>query len=427
MSDFIKKHDIINKFIAISVAIILWAIVMNIKNPIMTKSYNDILVDFTSLNLIEDTYDLVIISDQFPTVDVKLKGNRDNFLQIDVSNIVVTADLSHIKAAGEYQIEYNVKTPYSDMEVTSKYPEYLTVIMDTMEIREIPVEVEIAGTPTTNFSYNEIQAVSSVTISGPSGELSKVAKAYATVDVSDMSEDITGEYDLILLDEYGNQITSDSIFQSTKIIEVTLPVLHTVSVPVTVDLVYGDIVNPKRIEGYTIDTTFVSIIGRPEYVNSIYSVNLGEIQIDDTQFGKDQFTFGLPYIPNVSYTSSSSTSITVTINFTDYTTEYFEIDNFIYDEELLDENMIILSPYIDVAISGSKADLDDLDLSDFSLSFEIERELIEVTDEDGNVTEQYVSLEVGIYEYPATLKIVSLAELDYELEYTILIEVLEME
>lgn len=428
MSEFIKKHDIINKFIAISVAIILWAVVMNIKNPVMTKSYNDILVDFTSLSLIEDTYGLVIISDQFPTVDVKLKGNRDDFVQTDVTNIIVSADLSHIKEAGEYTIDYNVKTPYSNMEVTSKYPEYLTVIMDVMQIREIPVEVELVGTPANYYSYNEIQSVSTITVSGPSNELAKIDKAYTTIDVTDSSSTISGTYDVILLDAYGAEINSANITQSAKTIEVTLPVLHTVSVPLYVDLVYGDIVNPKRIEGYTLETTHVSIIGEPEYVNAITSINLGEIQIDDTQYGKDEFIFGLPYIANVSYVNGTSTSVAVNIEFSDYTSGNFDIENFEYDEELFQDNMVFVNDFLEVRISGSDADLASLEKDDLTVEIFIERELIEVLDEEGNIIDEYYEvLEPGIYEFPVIVKVVTLAELDIEQEYTIFIEVLEVE
>ncbi|MFI3226903.1 MAG: CdaR family protein [Clostridia bacterium] len=427
MSEFIKKHDLINKVIAVSVAIILWAVVMNIKNPVMTKSYNDILVDFTSLSLIEDTYGLVMISDQFPTVDVKLKGNRDDFVQTDVTNIVVSADLSHIKEAGEYTIEYNVKTPYSNMEVTSKYPEYLTVIMDVMEIKEIPVEVEITGVPIPNYSYNEIQTSSTITVSGPHNELSKIEKAYTTVDVTDGASTISGTYDIVLLDAYGSEISSSNITQSTKTVDITLPVLHTVSVPLTVDLVYGDVVNAKRIEGYTLETTHVSIIGAPEYVDTINTIYLGEVNTDDTQYGKDEFIFGLPYMSNVSYVTGTSTSVTVTIDFTDYTTGYFDISNYIYDEEMLDENMIIKDESVEVAISGSNADLSALEPEDLMLEILIDREIIEITDEEGNITTMYAPLEPGIYEFPAILSVVSLADFDMTTEYTVSIEVLEME
>lgn len=427
MQEFIKKYDLINKFIALFIATVLWSVVVNIKNPIITKSYNDILVEFTSLSLIEDTYDLVIVSTEFPTVDVKLKGSRDDFVQTTVANIIVTADLSHISTPGEYQIDYNVKTPYSDMEVTGKYPEVLTVIFDVMEVKQIPVNVELTGTPASSYSFDEINAVSTITISGPSNELAKVSTAYANVDVSNASETVTGTYDVVLLDEYGEIITSENISQSRKTIDVELPILQTVSVPLAVDLVYGDVVNPKRIEGYDIETPYVAIIGEPEEVSKVRVINIGEIEVDDTQYGKSEFIFALPTLENVSYTSSTPTSVIVSINFTDYTTGTFNVRNFEYDKDLFEDNMLILNDEVEVTISGSNAELQTLEADDFSMEVIVEREIIETQDEDGNDVITYVPLEVGFYNCVAILKIESQYDFDVYEEYTVIIEVLEVE
>lgn len=427
MQDFIKKHDLLNKLFAVLTAIVLWAIVINIKNPIISKSYHDILVEITSSQLIEETFDLVVVSQQFPVVDVKLRGVRDNFVQLNTSNIYVTADLSQIKEAGEYEISYNVKTPYSDMEVVSLYPEKLTVVIDQIITREIPVLIDVVGTPVASYSYKEVESRSSIYISGPSNEVLEIESANISVDITNLSQDILNDFNVVLKDYNGEVVNSENIAQTDTTIEVFMPVYQTATIPLELDLIYGTVVSSKKIDGYFLDTKSVSIIGYPKDVNAIRSINIGEIYIDDTQYGKEKFTFALPVLDDVQYVSHTPTVISATINFTDYTHAIFNVDNFIFDESMIDSNMEFLTKDLDITIFGDEFELSTIELDDITIEIFLDRELYSYEDEFGNNIEGYYPLDVGLHFFDAIININSTFEFDILDEYVVSIQVLEEE
>lgn len=416
MSEFIKKYDLLNKVIALSLAVILWAVVVNIKNPIITVGYQDILVNYVSLDMVEDDeYELVIISDEYPIVDIKLRGVRAEIAQVSESNIDISSDLSHIKEPGVYEVPYSVKLPFSDMEVSNKNPEYLSVTIDYIQTKNIPVEVELTGTPSLNYSYESVEVQSYVVISGPSTEVGLINKAYVEVDVDGAYSDISVIEEVTLFDKTGQVVVSDNIKQSDYTLSVSMPVYKISSVPLEVNLVYGDIVSPKAIKDYTINTLRVYIKGRPDDVNEITSINIGDLYVDDTQFGKSEFVFALPYLANINYASQGEHTATVTVEFTDYTIKTFDISNFVFDEKY--SEIEIFDEFITVEIAGSEADFEVLDEEEIYIELEIDPEIIE------EMRKGEDRLPSGVYEFVGIVNINSESEFDIIGEYIIVVNV----
>ncbi|MFI3115015.1 MAG: hypothetical protein R3Y12_02605 [Clostridia bacterium] len=416
MSEFIKKHDLLNKILALALAIILWAVVVNIKNPIITVSYQDILVNYISLDMVDDDYELVIISDEYPLADIKIRGIRTEIAQVNEANIEITCDLAHIKEPGVYEVLYNVKLPFSDMEVINKSPDYLTVEIDYIQTRTIPVEVELLGLPALNYSYQTVIAEPDIVISGPSTEVSRISNAYISIDVDGKFSDIEELAEVYLIDYEENIVVSENIKQSDYMLSVEMPVYKTLSVPIDVDLVFGDVVSEKAINGYTISPTRVYIIGRPMYISEITSINLGELEIDDTQYGKSEFVFALPYIENINYTTQTGNSATVTILFTDYLVQEMEITNFAYDSEEYHEFEIVDEAII-IELAGSKAEFEKLLLGDIYIELEIDPEEIEKMRNSDGV------LPNGTYEFVGIVQNSSVYEFDVIGEYIVTVEV----
>ena len=406
MGEFIKKYDIFNKIIAVCIGATLWAVVINIENPIISSPLNDLVVEFSSLNLIQDNYDLVIVSDEFPKVDIKLKGSRDDIARLSPGNTKVIADLSGINKPGEYEIDYTVKLPFSGIEIVSKYPEKLHIVVDEIQIKKIPVKILLEGEPARGFVFENISNNHEITISGPSNELEKVVKAQVNIDVSDVSKSINGEYEVSLIGESDKVIKSANITQSNKAIKVSLPISKVKEVPVEVDLKYGSIVSSKKIAGYEIDIPKVTIIGAPSYIDSITSINLGVIDIDQTQDGKSKFLFNVPQIENIKYLTKMPENITVSIQFTDYETRNFDVTSFVISEELTDL-VSVFTETISIQISGSAKELDTIAEGEI---------MIEPVLDIGN-------LQTGQHEVDCKITIDNSYEFDIEQQYKIVVDV----
>lgn len=403
---FIKKYDVINKFIAVFIAVILWATVTNIKNPIITYAFQDLIVDLTSTGLIFENNNLIVVSDEFPQVDIKLRGSRDEIANLSSSNVKVSADLSSINEAGQYQISYVVKLPYSTVEVIEKYPEKITVIVDELQIKQIPVQIELVGTPLEDYIYDDIIHKEDITISGPKNEIEKIDYAKIEVDVDKKNIDILGEYDVSLINSIGEVVESEKITQNYKFLDVQLSVSKVKTIPLDIDLEYGEIVSYKKIENYTLDKNQVTIVGDPDTVDRYKNLYIGKINVDDTIDGTNMFTFDLPSLEGIKYLNLENLQVKATISFTDYTTKEFTVSKFSINEEEL-ENTLILTENIVVQISGSEKELLELKSSDIIIEPSV------------NIKD----LEVGTHEIDCVVKVYNDNDFDFNQNYKMIVEV----
>lgn len=428
MSEFFKKYDLLNKLIAVFTSIVFWAIVMDIKNPVILVGFDNISLEYVSLNQTPNEYELVVTSEQSPSVDIKVKGPRSEVAQINNSNIIITCDLSSIKEPGDYQLTYSVKLPFSDMEVSSKSPEKLNVTIDYIATSEIPVYVDLIGEPELTYSFDNIYIAPSITISGPSKEIYQISSAYISIDTSNASSSITGEFDVALINVYGDETLSHTILQSNQSLYAHLPILQTISIPNIVDLVYGDIVNPKYIKGYEISPKYSYIVGEPQFLVGVDSIYLGEISVDDTRFGKSEFVFLLPELENIDYVDTTTSTAVVQIDFTDYTSQHFDVTNFIIDDISNNKKINVLADALEVEIFGSELHLNTLELDNLSIIANIfEDETVEIIDYHGNIVQKSLPLDVGTYNLKVYVDIDSSYEFDIYSDCTLQIEVLEVE
>lgn len=403
MKDFFVKHDLLNKLLAVSVAVVMWAIVTNIKNPIEQVWHNDLVAEFSSINFIEDTYNLVIISDEFPKVNIKVKGTSDDLLRVTPSNIKVSADLSGITKAGSYQIDYSIKLPFSGIEVVNKYPDKLSITVDEISVKQVPLEVEFVGTAEKGYSYNLPKIDSEIKVSGPLTELNKISRAVVYIDIDNKSDDISKSFEILLKDASDKKVSSDEITQSEKEVDIAIIALKTKEVPLEVELNFGTTVKEKSINGYKVEPETIQITGRSSVVDAINSINLGTINVDDS-FESESIIFALPKNDNITY--GFNDAVKTSLIKTDYTNQKYDVTNFEIDDEII-ERIEIKTDVINVELFAFVADLGSIDADDIKIIPNINLDV----------------LPVGIHEVETTVVINSEKDFDIYDSYKMKVEV----
>lgn len=365
MNDFIKRHDVWTKLLALTAGVVLWATVTSINNPVVTVNYTDLIVEFSSLSYIEDTYNLVLVSDEFPRVDIKVKGSNDDISRLSTSNIKLSADLSGITQAGVYNIDYTVKLPFDGVVVSSKSPEKITITVDEIDSRRIDVEVNVFGEPASGITYNIPYVDKEVTISGPLSELVKINSAVVNVDISGKRDDIIEDFEIILLDENEKQISSSEFVMSDKFISLEFLCYHTKTVLIKPLFEYFNGITEDDIKSYKVSQTEVTIKGRPDVISDIDEILVGPIKITSIADGVGSATVSVPKIDNVTYISDIESSVTVDVEFFDLESKTFNVSKIVFDDEI--EGVVVATKSLEIRLSGYANEIDKVDVSDISI------------------------------------------------------------
>ena len=142
MSNWFTKHDILTKLLSVMAAIILWSYFMSVQNPTRTVEYRDIAVQLTGVDQLYNSYNLKVVEGADTTVNVKVSASTSRLATLTASQIKVQVNLSDsISAPGTYEIPYNVILPESGMTCVNRSPETITLSVDEIETKIVPVSV----------------------------------------------------------------------------------------------------------------------------------------------------------------------------------------------------------------------------------------------------------------------------------------------
>lgn len=232
-----RKAKLFAILASVAASIILWFVVQGVQSP----DYTDVV---SSVKLIprEKPAELSIYSVSPETCKVNLVGKRSDVNRIRSDDLAASFDLSEVTEAGEYDLPITVSGPSGI--VCSAEPQTVHVRLDEEKSADVPVEL-VLGEYQTEGEGVDLRAnlVSrTVSITGPAGSVTKVAKA--VLFTGDQLGLITAEKKLNLpyelRDEEG-QVISDPyiVFEKSAYQLVTFYPEKTRTVPVEVETENG--------------------------------------------------------------------------------------------------------------------------------------------------------------------------------------------
>ena len=238
------KNKITSFLLALAIAFGLWMYVVTVVDPESESPYYDVPVVFDGLSVLSDR-DLMIISGNTATVDLRLLGNRTDLNKLDKTNITILADLSRITEPGEHRVKYSISYPSSAgaIEVLEQDPQYITVHVSRRLTKEVPVDVRYTGALKQNFVADMQNAAldhATVTVTGPQEIVDQIHSAAIEVDLTGRSDNIVETYRHTLCDENGDPIEDVSaVTVNVSDIRVTVRVWQIKEIPIVIQVVDG--------------------------------------------------------------------------------------------------------------------------------------------------------------------------------------------
>lgn len=209
------------KIVALVFAILLWAYVLVALNPVRSKSIDDVTItlegytDLLSRNLI-------LVNSDLGLADVEVNATITNHADLDASRVNCRASLGTISAAGTYRLPLSATVQSNLGTVISVDPKTVTVEVDNLIVKTVPVKLELTGTLPEGYEVVGESVASTITIEGAARYIEPAVRAVATVDLTGRTENLEESVDVTFYDKDDNQLTVVTRSQNTPNVTVRL-------------------------------------------------------------------------------------------------------------------------------------------------------------------------------------------------------------
>lgn len=213
MISFFRKN-LPEKCLALVVAIGCWIFVMNDQNPQIENTYT---VPISVVNA-PDGYQ---ISKDVEEVKLKVRAPRSLFTTVDTASFKAYVDLNGVEN-GIHDLQIQTVLP-SGFELVSLGPTKVSVNVDKIEQKEVPVRLNLSGIPGEGkVVANVEQSLQNVIVEGPISVLNKVTSAVGYIGVNGNTEDFSVTVPLIVVNDKDKEIEGVRLTPKTVDVSISL-------------------------------------------------------------------------------------------------------------------------------------------------------------------------------------------------------------
>ncbi len=234
-----RKWDILAKILCVLAAFVLWVYVMSVESPEHEEPFSHITVELENVEQLTDK-SLAVYNGYGTMIDVTLAGKKSVISKLKEEDIVATADVGDIDASGRYSCKVTVDVP-SGCKLVGQSQDTVSVYVDRADkvMLGLTEQRENTNLPEGAYTGTVEFPVDKVTVEGPAMVLDKIEKAVVTLDLTGVTKTTTMTCPIRLVDKNGETVTSPYLNYYPAEVDVTVPVLKTVSVPVRAEFRYG--------------------------------------------------------------------------------------------------------------------------------------------------------------------------------------------
>ncbi len=351
-----KKHSIFAKILCLLLALILWLYVMDSENPDWEETFEDVPVTLINTDDIEIDNGLTIYSGYSNSVDITVRGRKNEVAGITADDFSVTADVSSIKAVGEYTLPVTVSLE-KDAEIVSRSISEVTVLVDKKETRTLDLKTKFSDLIIgSDYALGEPDvSVDSITVTGPSRYLSDIEYAEVAIpDLGRVTSSLTVYANVNLIDTDGGIVTNPFVTMTHTEVKVTVPVFAYKEVPLSVQYKYGYF--NEENSSVTLSVPSVYVKGDAALVNAldkitVTTVDEKNIDDDETLTVKLIMPDGIENLSDFEFVDVTVSNIGTTTRQMMLPMDYLEVENPNGLTYTIDDN------YISVILRGKDAEL----------------------------------------------------------------------
>lgn len=194
---------------AFILSLAVWISAVTANDPIVEKAYPNPV----PIEVVGQGSNMIITSEMPEQVSMVLSAPQSVWdVPLSRSDAVrAVVDLSGLEA-GTHTLPIQIQITPRPVRKISQSPQFVTVTLEPLQVKELPVTLVLRGNPATGFQLGEVTIdPSMVTVTGPAAEVERVVKVRATLDVTQANQPVNRSATLVALDSTGAVVSGITI------------------------------------------------------------------------------------------------------------------------------------------------------------------------------------------------------------------------
>ena len=222
------------KIISVAAAIVLWLVVVNVDDPIITKTYTGIPVEVTNEQILSDQAKTYEVLDGTDTVTAVVSAKRSVINQMSKDYLRATADLKYLTPGATVPIELRSTRLADKIESITPRTENMKLLIEDIVKVNVSINVSILGEPDEGYILRDATpSIRYLKVSGPESLVDKIDSAYAYVDISDIQKSVSTNTPIFVVDKAGNEIDDPRLELSHSNVNVEVRLYAVKEVPIS--------------------------------------------------------------------------------------------------------------------------------------------------------------------------------------------------
>ena len=362
------------KILAVIFAGVLWLAVVNIDDPVTTRSFTT-TVSVENGDYLTGNGKYYEIINNSNTITFKVSGKRSYLERMGNSDFRATADLKMIENLNRVPVEITPQRYGGYVTVASKLY-YLDLDVEDLVSKPFVISVQTDGKPSKQHALGETSVSPSLLrVSGPASVVDTIDKAVAAVNVEEMSQDLTDSVIPILYNKDGNEVDTKDLTFNIQNVMVSVRILDTKDVTLNFQTA-GTLQEGYEYVGIEYEPQTVSVKGASAVLNTVNSITIPEEVLDltDATGNIEKEVDISAYLPEgVSLTKSNQAKISVTVKIEKHERRKFELPTANITVGNLGSRYAaeFLTDTVAVELEGLASELDTLDASTLTGSIDV--------------------------------------------------------
>ena len=309
------------KIMSLLFAALMWIIVTNMNDPPVSEYFDNVMVEIINGHMIDDAnrvYEVLDNTDRISRVTVR--APRSVMRKITRANIIAQADISDISSFDTIAITLDINNA-SDSEINDLFgsSSILKLNIEDKITSNIPIRDNIEGEVAENHMMDDNNYTFNpnfVTVSGPASVVNQISYAGFSINISNITTDISTNANINFFDIEGKRILTDRLTRSAETVSVRIPILETKTIPIHY-LVTGTPANGYLINGdEEISDRQIEVAGKSNYLREVNEIIIPENMLDlsdRTETLKKDFNLNDFLPPNIRLVEPAKNMITIMV------------------------------------------------------------------------------------------------------------------
>lgn len=269
------------KLISLVLAVLFWLWVTSQGNGQTLDRNQPLTLSLITKNIPANS----MIMTKLPSVKVKLEGYNPS---VNINELYAYVDLSGSEpGVHDYEVKMD---PIPNITIVEISPRVVTLQLDTVEERMLPVTVNVVDKPAEGKKAGEpIVKPNEVNVRGPSSLLNSVDKVLVQISVAGVSQTVQVSRPLLFRDKNGQPIfgpdpSVETITSSPSSVDVIVPIvakeLQSKMVPLKAGPITGTPAEGMEVRSIQVVPGGVQVFGEADVLKSFEVLNLGSVDIN---------------------------------------------------------------------------------------------------------------------------------------------------